>query len=99
MRKSKRQKDAAWALDVFDKAPYITVSMTRPDGTPYGLPLSLARKAAFPFYVPGAAEGAKTILIPRNGLSGAELDAAKAAIDAACQGVPGLVPWLLKLFL
>lgn len=42
------------------------------------------------------AEGAKTFLIP---LEGSELDAAKAAIDAACQGAPGLVPWLLKLFL
>ena len=35
--------DAAFALEVLDKAPYVTVSMTRPDGTPYGLPLSLAR--------------------------------------------------------
>ena len=30
--------DAAFALEVLDKAPYVTVSMTRPDGTPYGLP-------------------------------------------------------------
>ena len=35
--------DAAFALEVFDKAPYVTVSMTKPDGSPYGLPLSFAR--------------------------------------------------------
>ena len=50
MRKSKRQKDAAWALEVFDRAPYVTVSMTRPDGTPYGLPLSVVRSNADTFY-------------------------------------------------
>ena len=45
------------------------------------------------------ADGAQTILIPLGGLKGADLDAAKAAIDAACQGAPRFVPWLLKLFL
>ncbi len=45
------------------------------------------------------ADGAQTILIPLGGLKGAELDAARAAIDAACAGAPGFVPWLLKLFL
>ncbi len=44
MRKTARQRDAEWALEVFDKAPYVTVSMTRPDGTPYGLPLSVVRR-------------------------------------------------------
>jgi len=43
MRKASREMDAAFALEVLDKAPYVTVSMTKPDGTPYGLPLSLAR--------------------------------------------------------
>lgn len=43
MRKASRQKEADRALEVFDRAPYATVSMTRPDGTPYGLPLSLVR--------------------------------------------------------
>ena len=28
MRKKSREMDAAWALEVMDKAPYITVSMT-----------------------------------------------------------------------
>ena len=44
MRKATRRKDAEWALRVFERAPYVTVSMTRPDGTPYALPLSLVRR-------------------------------------------------------
>ncbi|MDE7160509.1 MAG: pyridoxamine 5'-phosphate oxidase family protein [Muribaculaceae bacterium] len=59
MRKAARQKDAAWALEVFDKAPYVTVSMIRPDGTPYGLPLSLVRKGEDTFYFHCAHEGEK----------------------------------------
>ncbi len=45
------------------------------------------------------AEGAQTILIPLEGLNGADLETAKAAIDAACAGAPGFVAWLLKLFI
>ena len=45
--------DATFALEVFDKAPYVTVSMTRPNGTPYGLPLSLARTDEKTFYFHG----------------------------------------------
>ena len=45
------------------------------------------------------ADGAQIILIPPEGLKGADLEAARAAIDAACQGAPGFVSWLLKLFL
>lgn len=59
MRKANRQKDAEWALKVFDKAPYVTMSMTRPDGTPYGLPLSLVRKDDTTFYFHCAGEGEK----------------------------------------
>ena len=51
--------DAAFALEVLDKAPYVTVSMTRPDGTPYGLPLSLARIDENTFYFHCALEGDK----------------------------------------
>lgn len=51
MRKAQRQRDDAWALEVFDKAPYVTVSMSRPDGTPYGLPLSLVRCGTDRFYL------------------------------------------------
>ena len=35
MRKASREMDAAFALEVLDKAPYVTVSFTRPNGTPY----------------------------------------------------------------
>ncbi len=59
MRRAERQKDSLWALEVFDKAPYVTVSMTRPDGTPYGVPLSLVRKDEKTFYFHCAGEGEK----------------------------------------
>lgn len=59
MRRARREKDAVWALDVFAKAPYVTVSMTRPDGTPYGIPLNLAIKDENTFYFHCAAEGEK----------------------------------------
>ena len=59
MRKADRERDADWALAVFDKAPYVTVSMTRPDGTPYGLPLSLVRDGDSTFYFHCAGEGEK----------------------------------------
>ncbi len=59
MRKASREMDAAFALEVFDKAPYVTVSMTRPDGTPYGLPLSLVRTDDRTFYFHCALEGEK----------------------------------------
>lgn len=59
MRKISRQKDAEWAMDVFDKAPFVTVSMVRPDATPYGLPLNLVRKDETTFYFHCAADGEK----------------------------------------
>ena len=55
--------------------------------------------ASAPLAIGASAEGAQTILIPFEGLMGTELEAAKAAIDAACQNAPGFIPWLLKLFL
>lgn len=65
MRKAKRQRNADWAFEVFDKAPYVTVSMIRPDGTPYGLPLSLARKDNL-FYFHCAGEGEKLDCLKHN---------------------------------
>ena len=59
MRRASREMDAAFALEVLDKAPYVTVSMTRSDGTPYGLPLSLARTDDKTFYFHCALEGEK----------------------------------------
>ena len=58
--------DAAFALEVLDKAPYVTVSFTRPDGTPYGVPLSLARADDKTFYFHCAMEGEKLDCIAAN---------------------------------
>lgn len=59
MRKSARQRDAQWALEVFDRAPFVTISMIRPDGVPYGLPLSLVGRNDDTFYFHCADEGEK----------------------------------------
>lgn len=66
MRKAGRRRDAEWALEVFDRAPYVTVSMTRPDGTPYGLPLSLVRDGDRVFYFHCAGEGEKIDSLDAN---------------------------------
>lgn len=66
MRKAARQQNAGWAFNVFDKAPFVTVSMTRPDGTPYGLPLSLVRRDERTFYFHCAAEGEKIDCLTHN---------------------------------
>lgn len=79
MRKKKREMDAAFALEVFDKAPYITVSFTRADGTAYGLPLSLARTDDATFYFHSA-------------LAGDKLDAIKAHPDVCLSAVTKCKP-------
>ena len=66
MRKASRQMDVIFALEVFDKAPYVTVSFTRPDGNPYGVPLSLARTDDKTFYFHCATEGEKLDCIAAN---------------------------------
>ena len=66
MRKASRQQSPDRALQVFDKAPYVTVSMTRPDGTPYGLPLSLVRKDERTFYFHCADTGEKLDCLKHN---------------------------------
>ncbi|MCM1517703.1 MAG: pyridoxamine 5'-phosphate oxidase family protein [Pseudoflavonifractor sp.] len=66
MRKADRRKDAAWALEVFDRAPFVTISMTRPDGTPYGLPLNMVRRDETTLYFHCAAEGEKIDCLRHN---------------------------------
>ena len=66
MRKASREMDAVFALEVLDKAPFVTVSFTRPDGTPYGVPLSLARTDERTFYFHCAMEGDKLNCIAAN---------------------------------
>lgn len=83
MRKSSREMDAPFAFEVFDKAPYITVSFTRPDGGPYGVPLSLARKDETIFYFHGALEGDKMDCIANN---------PKVALSAVTRCTPTVSP-------
>lgn len=66
MRRKDHQKAAQWALEVFDKAPYITLSMTRPDGTPYAVPLNIVRKNDTIFYFHCAFEGEKIECLKHN---------------------------------
>lgn len=66
MRKAARRRPAEWALEVFDKAPYVSVGMVRPDGSPYVLPLSLVRRDERTFYFHCASEGEKIDCIAAN---------------------------------
>lgn len=58
--------DAAWALEVMDKAPYMTVSMTDVNGMPYSVPLSLASVNGNTFYFHCATEGKKLDILRTN---------------------------------
>lgn len=58
--------DSTWALEVMRKAPYITVSFTRPDGTAYGVPLSLACTDDNTWYFHCALEGDKLDAIQQH---------------------------------
>ncbi|MDE6048900.1 MAG: pyridoxamine 5'-phosphate oxidase family protein [Paramuribaculum sp.] len=66
MRKSDRQMPAPRALEVFDNAPYITMSMTGADGNPYAVPLSIVRSNDTTFYFHCADEGEKIDCIKSN---------------------------------
>jgi len=57
---------AEWALEVFDKAPFITVGMTEADSTPYAVPLSLARTDEKTFFFHCAREGKKLDILRQN---------------------------------
>ena len=75
--------DSAFAMEVLDKAPYITVSFTKSDGSPYGVPLSLARKDEKTFYFHGALEGDKMDCIAYN---------PKVALSAVTRCTPTVGP-------
>ena len=66
MRRQSREMPAEWALEVLDKAPFITLSMTDSDGSPYAVPLSMARTDERTFYFHGAIEGRKMEVLDRN---------------------------------
>ncbi|MBQ9639599.1 MAG: pyridoxamine 5'-phosphate oxidase family protein [Bacteroidales bacterium] len=59
MRKASREMPAEWAIDVMKRAPYITVSFTRADGSAYGVPLSMACTTDNTWYFHCAPEGDK----------------------------------------
>ena len=83
MRRASREMSATFALEVLDKAPYITVSFTRPDGSPYGVPLSLARTDEKTFYFHCALEGEKLDCIAAN---------PKVALSAVTKCAPTVGP-------
>ncbi len=66
MRRKDRERDAAFAWEVFNKVPFITVSMTKPDGSPYAVPLSLAASDEQTLYFHCASEGEKNDYISHN---------------------------------
>ena len=59
MRKASREMPAEWAIEVLKRAPFITVSFTRADGTAYGLPMSMACTDDRTWYFHCALEGEK----------------------------------------
>ena len=67
MRKADRQLSTLDAYEIFDKAPYVTLSMINSDGlTPYGVPLSIVRKDETTLYFHCADEGEKINCIKAN---------------------------------
>lgn len=66
MRKKSREMSSEWALQIMHKAPYITVSFTRPDGSAYGVPLSLASSDDEKWYFHCAMEGDKLDAVRSN---------------------------------
>ena len=55
-----------WAMDVLEKAPFVTVSMCGADGVPYAVPLSLAKGSENVFYFHCALEGRKLDILAEN---------------------------------
>ena len=81
MRKASREMPAEWALEVLKRAPFITVSFTRADGTAYGLPMSMACTDA-PLRAP-------LELVP---LDGEKLDAIRAHPEVCLSAVTRCQP-------
>lgn len=59
MRRKDRERDDVFAMEVFDEAPFATLSLVTPDGQPYAVPLSIVRKNENTFYFHCAHEGKK----------------------------------------
>ena len=65
MRKTERERDAAFAMQVFRDADYATLSMVTPDGKPYAVPVNAVTDGAV-FYFHCAGEGEKPEILRRN---------------------------------
>ncbi len=65
MRRKDRERDEQFALGVADKCEYAVMSMVLGDGTPYCIPLSVARDGGC-FYFHCAPEGQKTDALRKN---------------------------------
>ena len=66
MRRKDREMDRAFALEVLDKAEWMTLAMTGEDGTPYCVPVNAVREGDW-LYLHSAPEGAKLDLIRKDG--------------------------------
>ena len=65
MRRTDRQRDAGFALEIIDRCAYGVAAMTAADGAPYCIPLSLVRLGKF-LYFHCAMEGTKVDLLRRD---------------------------------
>jgi nitroimidazol reductase NimA-like FMN-containing flavoprotein (pyridoxamine 5'-phosphate oxidase superfamily) len=65
MRRKDREKPKDFALEVADKCAYSVMATVNPDGSPYCVPLSLARKGEW-LYFHCAPEGHKIENLKRN---------------------------------
>lgn len=66
MRKTNRKMDAAWAWEVLERAPFVTLATVRPDGTPYAVPLNMVRGNGECMYLHCAHEGEKIDCLRHN---------------------------------
>lgn len=62
MRRKDREMPSDFGLQVIDKAPYGTLSITDTEGNPYAIPLSMARSGEF-LYFHSAKSGTKVDLL------------------------------------
>ena len=65
MRRVDRQMDEAFALDVMDRCEFAVLSMVGEEGTPYSVPLSIAREDKH-LYFHCALQGKKSDILRHN---------------------------------
>ena len=65
MRRTDKERDAAFAMQVFRDATYATLSLTDADGKPYAVPLNVATDGQV-FFFHCAGEGKKLEILQQN---------------------------------